>query len=59
MKEKLEFWFYQLFTTKIGWLMITMVLGVIFGILANMQELYTKISAKNAKNRFLKFTRFM
>ena len=35
MKEKLEFWFYQLFTTKIGWLMVTVVLGVIFGILAN------------------------
>ena len=35
MKEKTEFWLLQIFATKIGWLAISAVLIVTFGILAN------------------------
>jgi len=38
MKDKLIFWFLQLFTTKIGWLVVSLVLALIFSILSNFYE---------------------
>lgn len=35
MENKMKTWLLQIFTTKIGWLGLTLFLSVVFGILAN------------------------
>ena len=38
MKDKTRHWLLQIFATKIGWLAITLLLAIVFGILGNYYD---------------------